>query len=279
MIAAPESPWASELADFVRGLSGAFLFGIPLLYTEEMWWLGARAEPWQLLALLGLALVANAGLDWGTGFKRRTRSSPFAQAVEALAIGMVAALLVLIALNRLTLDDGFSGLVGKVVVQAVTLSLGESVANAIFDPRRSREGEGGQPGGGVWAETARDAGATAIGAFFVAAAIAPTQEVQLLAAGADLRHQLAIVALSLAATYAIVFESGFDPRGAARPAGLFHRPISETGLAYTVALVVAALVLATFHPLGGEPARDVLAQVLVLGLPAAIGGAAGRLVL
>jgi putative integral membrane protein (TIGR02587 family) len=276
---APESPWASELADLVRGLSGAFLFGVPLLYTEEMWQLGARAAPWQLLVLLGLAFVANAGLDWGTGFKRGARSSPFLQAVEALAIGVVAALAMLLALNRLSLDDGLAALVGKVVVQTVTLSLGASVANAIFDPRRSREGEESSADGGPWAENARDAGATAIGAFVIGASIAPTQEVQLLAAAADVWHQLAVVGLSLAATYAIVFESGFDPRGAARPRGLFRRPISETALAYVVSLLVATLSLWTFHPPDGAPLADLLAQIVVLGLPAAIGGAAGRLVL
>lgn len=29
-------PWQKEMGDFVRAFSGAYLFGIPLLYTMEM---------------------------------------------------------------------------------------------------------------------------------------------------------------------------------------------------------------------------------------------------
>jgi len=32
--------WGNELNDLVRALSGTFLFGAPLLFTMEMWWIG-----------------------------------------------------------------------------------------------------------------------------------------------------------------------------------------------------------------------------------------------
>jgi hypothetical protein len=35
--------WASEI--IIRGACGGFLFGIPLLYTMEVWWVGSLAKP------------------------------------------------------------------------------------------------------------------------------------------------------------------------------------------------------------------------------------------
>ena len=40
-------PWATEATDLVRGASGGLLFGIPLIYTMEIWWIGAHTTPAQ----------------------------------------------------------------------------------------------------------------------------------------------------------------------------------------------------------------------------------------
>lgn len=54
--------WANELDDFLRAFSGAFLFGVPLLFTMEMWWIGTYIEPWKaLLFLLRLDRVRRTG--------------------------------------------------------------------------------------------------------------------------------------------------------------------------------------------------------------------------
>ena len=94
-------------------------------------------------------------------------------------------------------------------------------------------------------------------------------------------HELALIGLSLVLTYAIVFASGFDPRQRhPKSHGLFRTPASETAMAYLVSLVVALGALYLFDQVDlQQPARYVLSQTLVLGLPAAIGGAAGRVVL
>jgi uncharacterized membrane protein len=62
--------------------------------------------------------------------------------------------------------------------------------------------------------------------------------------------------------------------------GLFQSPISETIVAYLVSLVAAALMLYFFQQIGLEtPWGVAFRHILVLGLPATIGGAAGRLAL
>ena len=64
------SGWGRELDDLTRAFSGACIFGIPLLFTMEMWWIGKYADPWKLIAFLLVALVANFGFTYAAGFKR-----------------------------------------------------------------------------------------------------------------------------------------------------------------------------------------------------------------
>ena len=103
----------------------------------------------------------------------------------------------------------------------------------------------------------------------------------MLAAGMNWPHLLALMALTLAITYCIVFVSGFDPEHIqGRPAGPFQSPLSETALAYLVSLLLSAGALFLFgHVTLDEPFHSVLSQTLVLALPTAVGGAAGRLVI
>jgi putative integral membrane protein (TIGR02587 family) len=277
-------PWRRELDDFLRAFCGAFLFGMPLLFTMEMWWLGTLIRPWELLVLLAIAFVANLGLARFGGFKRQ-EARDFAdyaeQSVDAVAVGAIASATVLLVLNRIAFGDPMDTILGKIVVQTVPLSIGASVANLVFAPGKSREGDDqGRPGIGGWRAVLRDLGATAAGAIFVGSSIAPTEEVFMLAAQLTYLHLLALVGFSILLTYAIVFESGFHvgSRGP-RVDGLARTPETETALAYLVSLSVAGVVLFLLNRAElGDPLAHLVSQTFVLGLPAAIGGAAGRLV-
>ncbi len=122
--------WAQERDDFIRAFSGAYIFGIPLLFTMEMWWIGQYADLWKLLVFLGLAFIANLGLTYAAGFKRRsTFGTTVNQAVDAVAVGIVAASIMLLLLNQIRLSEPLDSIVGKIVVLTVPLSIGASVAN------------------------------------------------------------------------------------------------------------------------------------------------------
>ncbi len=271
--------WAQELKDFLRAFSGACIFGVPLLFTMEMWWIGTYAELWELLAFLLVALVSNVGITYVAGFKQeRTFGSAVAQAVEAVAVGIIAATVMLLVLNRFQPGDPLDSIVGMIVIQAVPLSIGASVANEIFGRRGERQRQADPEGARLtpWQELFADVGATVFGGIFVALAIAPTEEIPMLAAGMDFGHTLALIGVSLLLSYGIVFASESD---GTRPNGLFQRPVTETTLAYVISLMIAGMILAFFQQITvGDPIRSVVEQTLVLGLPATIGGAAGRLV-
>ena len=189
-------PWRDELSELVRGLSGGFLFGIPLLYTMEVWWLGAHVEPWRLLILLLLSLSVNCMLSHFAGFHERGHAfHPLTEALEAMAVGVVAAAATLFALGEVRLDMPLYTLVATVALESVPFSLGVSIANGLLrgnkaDPKAGGDDdehtdEGGgddQPSNGTMHATLRDAGATIAGALFIASSIAPTEEVPMLSA-------------------------------------------------------------------------------------------------
>ena len=276
--------WRDELGGILRAVSGGFIFATPLLYTMEMWWIGTTAELWKLLLFLGVAALIGFGLarSRSGGFKEETsRFASVEQAVDGIAVGLIGAVVVLTVINRIQVSDPLDSILGKVIVQAVPLSIGAAVANAFFGPHGERSREGEELSGGeqsVRQAFLADFGATMIGSIFLAFSIAPTDEVPMLAAELDYAHQLALIALSLALTYIVVFASGFGT-GQHEQRGPFQSPLTETVLAYLLSLLVALVALTLLDRVEwGDPLGEILAMVLVLGLPATVGGAAGRLV-
>ncbi len=102
----------------------------------------------------------------------------------------------------------------------------------------------------------------------------------MLAAGLSLANLLALIALALLAGYLIVFASGFDPsHHDVHQGGWFQRPFSETILALVVSLIASFAMLLGFGQLSlDDPLLAIVTKVLVLAVPASIGGAAGRVV-
>jgi putative integral membrane protein (TIGR02587 family) len=280
--------WRDEIRDLLRAASGGFIFAVPLLYTMEMWEIGVTAELWKLLLFVGVALAINLGLahSHNGGFKAETNwFATIEQAVDALGVGLLGGGLVLVVLNQIGPGDSPKGILGLVLVQAVPLSIGAAVAAAIFGPRgdRSREGddEDGEDesrGPTAWQAFLADVGATCLGAIFLAFSIAPTDEVSVLAVDLTPQHQIAVIFLSLLLSYMIVFVSGFSSTSRNQP-GPFQLPITETALAYTLSLLISLGALFLFDRVNfSDPPAHILTLVIVLGLPATVGGAAGRLV-
>ena len=279
--------WAEELRDVFRAIGGGFIFAIPLLYTMELWTIGATADLWKLLLFLAIAFLISLGLahSRGGGFKEDTDAfATFEQAVDGVAVGIVSAAIVLFVLNRIHLGQPLASMTGKIIAQAVPISIGAAVASAIFGARgeRSRQGDAeddNQDDQSPWRALLADLGATAIGAIFLAFSIAPTDEVTLLAAELGHKHLIAVIALSLVLSYIVVFASGYGSRQRSH-AVPFHHPITETTVAYVVSLLVALASLWLFDRIEvSDPPAQIVALTLVLGLPATVGGAAGRLVI
>ena len=291
-MSAPVSHWAHEADDLARGLGGGMLFGIPLLYTVEVWWLGATSKPAHMLAAVAAAYFPVALLIRSSGFRQekdvRLRDA-LRDAVEAVALGVVGAAAVLFVIGEIGPGIPLGEAVGKLAYEAVPFSIGVAVACHIFGGSRDNdddESDDDDRGSDVGSETrspgqatSADLGATIVGAVFVAFNIAPTEEIPILAAATTMPRLLGVVALSLAASYVIVFVAGFgDQPGRRGQQGVFQHPATETVASYLVALLATLAMLVFFQRLDSPLLSEAtLSQVLLLGLPAAVGGAAGRL--
>ncbi|MGF1514273.1 MAG: TIGR02587 family membrane protein [Elainellaceae cyanobacterium] len=292
------SIWRQELQDILRGASGGFLFGIPLLYTVEVWSIGSSAAAPQLLAVLGATFMVVLLLTQAVGFRRTLTLHPvdaLLESIEALGIGIICAAIALVLLRRITLDTPLSETLGKLVFEGVPFSLGVALARSTLtqrgDSRRPLQGQGRLPTDEAasadnalaasslrLSETLIDLDATLLGAILIAFSIAPTEEIPILAAAIPPLWLLLIIAASLVLSYMIVFASGFADRWERQQRGLLLGPATETLAAYLMALAASLVMLIFFQQLSlQDPWQEWLSNGLVLGLPASVGGAAGRI--
>jgi putative integral membrane protein (TIGR02587 family) len=282
--------WRREGNDLLRGLTSSFLIGIPLLYTMETWWIGQTVTIPQVLIFIAATYVTNLGFVFFTGFRRGDQGSrhavrPFGDALETTALAILATAITLMLLWQLKPGQALDTVIGRIAVDAFPLGLGAAIANHILTPEMSRASDDNhQPGSDREAPQglkaiASDAGGAFAGALFLSLNIAPTQEVQMLATEIPTLMLPVLIVATLVLTYAIVFEAGFRGQERRRGStGPFQSPLTETVAAYIVALATCAGLLWLFGRIDADTTWHVsYAQVIVLGMPAAIGAAAGRL--
>lgn len=278
--------YLQELRDIARGIGGGCLFGVPLIYTMEVWWIGSQATPGTLLAVMGTTFLLLFFLNRTEGFRKKSPSKTrkreaLAETIEALAIGIGCCTFILFILRELTLETSLSENVGKIVYESLPFSLGVCLSNQFFGDSRNGNSDvnSEEKDEDDLNATLSDLGATLVGSIVIAFSIAPTDEIPMLASATSEIWLLILMATSILVSYAIVFEAGFSDQKKRRESkGIFQRPISETLASYIVSLISSALMLLFFQKLSfSDPMMMWIEQVLLLGLPATIGGAAGRL--
>ena len=278
--------WRREASDLVRGASGGFLLGVPLFYTMEVWWIGSWVHPRWMLGALLLSLVVVVALNRTSGF-RDTRATNWRDAavdgVEMVVVGLLCAAAVLGILREITLDTSLEEAMGKIVFEAIPFAFGAALARQ-FLPRGDHDEDADDspldaPGGLAISQTLSDAGAAAVGAMVLCLPIAPTDEIPMIASAVTPPGLLLMAVASLLISYAIVFEADFaDQEGRSRHEGPFQGPFAETAGSYLISLVVSAAALLFLQRMGPDQDWTTwLSYTVILGLPATIGGAAGRL--
>lgn len=284
--------WLEEFDELVRGVSGGFLFGIPLLYTMEVWWIGSFSRAPMRLGALAVTYFVVFVFNRTVGFrdnqdiKSRWRD-PAMESVEAIAIGLVCTTLTLILLGQINPRTPLNEILGKAIFEGLPFSLGVALATSLMSGDRydSENGNGDRDSheNDSWMlsqmEPSADIGATLLGAIFIAFSIAPTDEVAMLAASASPPGLGAIALSSLLISYGIVFSAGF--RGQEKrfkQQGMFQKPVGETVMCYLVSLAASVVMLWFFQKVTfSDPWQIWVSYTIILGLPASIGGAAGRL--
>ena len=288
--------WVNEFKDLIRGASGGFLFGIPLLYTMEVWWIGSYATMPRLLLAMLITFTIVFMLNRTAGFRTADNIHPMdaaMESIEAIAIGTICAAVSLILIREITLETPISEALGKLVYESVPFTVGVALANQFLGhqgqetessdrPQKSSSQSKSQKQKSSQSTihaTLADIGGTLLGALIIAFNIAPTDEVPMLVSAIQDLWLLALLVASLVVSYAIVFVAGFtNQQKRLQQDGIFQRPSSETLMSYLVSLAAAFVMLVFFDKVQwNDPWQIWLSHCIVLGFPATIGGAAGRL--
>jgi putative integral membrane protein (TIGR02587 family) len=262
---------------YARGAAGGLIVSLPLLYTMEMWWGGFVVPPERMLLLFALNFGVLLVLQHFSGLHpRKTRGGQLRAAFGAYGIGIVLSAAILLALNVLRSDTELHDVVGKLVLEAVAVSIGASVAmsefgadNEVTERRKDERG--------YW-----DAmGMALAGAMLFAFSLGVTDEPTIIGFELTWKHAAVLVLWSLVQVHIIVYAVEFRERERS-PHGprWWERFLKEAVSAYALSLLVSAYVLWTFGRIGGGVGLAVsIHTTITLGFASSLGAAAGELLL
>ncbi|HJU65464.1 MAG TPA: TIGR02587 family membrane protein [Gemmatimonadaceae bacterium] len=283
---------SESLREYGRGIAGGLLFSLPLLYTMEMWWAGIGVRPGRLIVYVLGTFVLLLGYNRYVGLRHDDSWREVAiDSVEEMGLGLAVSVLVLFLLGRLTGSDSAYEMMGKIIIEAMTVAIGVSVGTAQLgvlrherlSGRGAPEMRGARPGKGK-----TDSGATWFGgqlvigfcgAVLFAANIAPTEEIPMIAAQTSAWRLVGLSLLSVALGGLILYYSGFTGSDRHVSHGGVVNAVVGSVVTFAVGLVASALLLWFFGRFDGASPVLMIAQTLVLAFVATLGASAGRLLL
>ncbi|MFD1331717.1 TIGR02587 family membrane protein [Methylopila musalis] len=259
-----------------RAAGGAVVFSLPVLMTMEMWSLGAGMDRVRLFALVAALLPLLVALSHFIGFEETDGwLDDVRDGLVAFAVGMVTSAVILALFGLIEPRMSFDEIMGAVVIEAVPASIGAAVAQGQFgqpdeaDDRHARAA-------GYWGELVF----MATGALFLSFSVAPTEEVDLIAAEMSPVHMLLLALVSIMALHLVVYMLRFSGQETADPAGApgWSVFLRYTLAGYAVALLVCAGLMWAFGRFDDLGFVAAVRLLVVLGFPAAIGAAFARLI-
>jgi putative integral membrane protein (TIGR02587 family) len=243
--------------------------------TMETWSLGFAMERFRLVALMLALLPVLVGLAYFSGFEDTTQAvDAVLDAFAAIAVTTLMATLLLMLFGVLSSAADLNEWIGKIALQAVPGSIGALLAQSQLGNQRGEQRKRRESG---------DFGEyffMCAGALFLAANIAPTEEVVVIAHLMSPWQTILLAVLSLALMHIFVYAAGFrgqHERPSDYPLGKLFVRFTLNG--YLLALSISWFICWTFGRLDGMSMQECVQAVVVLGLPAAIGAASARLVL
>lgn len=256
-----------------RAFGSALVFSLPMLMTMEMWDLGFAMDRWKAVLLLATSCPMLLFLSHYSGFESTWDWRQDARDVAiAYGIGLLTGACMLALFGVIGPGMGLSEIAGKIVLQSIPGALGALLG-------RSQFGQAAKQGGRE--ETFYgELGVMAIGALFLALNVAPTEEMVLISYQMTDWHTVALIPATLLIMHGFVYATEFSGGTELTPdTPWWSAFLRFTVVGYAISLLIASYLLWTFGHLDGMHLGNALRVVVVLGLPAAIGAAAARLIL
>ena len=264
---------SESLQEYGRGVAGGLLFSLPLLYTMEVWQAGFFIPPHRQLAFFLGTAVLLLGYNRYSGLHPESSwAEVVIDSVEELGIGLVLSAVILFALGRIAAGQHVDEILGRIVIEALTVAIGVSVGTAQLggDDEPDEDTEALGFGGQVALATC--------GAVLFAANVAPTEEIVVLGIELSAGQLAALAGLSLALGGLILYFSGFRGSGRRGPEGGFG-VLRGLVVTYAISLVSAALILWLFGRFDDTGLPGIVGQTVALGVAGSLGASAGRLLL
>jgi putative integral membrane protein (TIGR02587 family) len=270
-------PIAESLQEYGRGIGGGFLFSLPLILTMEVWSAGITVAPARLLPGLIATFVLLCGYNAYAGLHHDARLDEIlVDSVEELGIGLALSAGILWMLGRIDFSTALPEALGLVLVEGLLVAVGVSVGTAQLTG--GDDHSRGVPQGRQQALSSELVLAFC-GAVLIAANVAPTEEILMLASEMSPALLLATLCASLALAATLLYYSNFT--GSARFASTRGLPgvVRGTAITYATGFIASAALLWFFGRFDDHSLTLNIGQCVVLGLAATLGAAAGRLLL
>jgi putative integral membrane protein (TIGR02587 family) len=259
-----------------RAFGGAIIFSLPMLMTMEMWQLGFSMSNFRLALLLFVTIPLLIGLSHFMGFEETFGWKDDAlDAFVALAVGFLAAALVLSLFSVIEWGMPAGEILGKISIQTVPGGVGAMFAQSELggkEEQRDQKKRHAGYGGEIFLMAA--------GALFLALNVAPTEEIVLIAHKMGAWRSVVLALVSLIIMHAFVYGVEFQGQASTPPGTpLWSVFLRFTIVGYAVVLLISFYILWTFGRTDGVAFQHIVSALIVLGFPAAVGAAAARLLL
>lgn len=266
--------------NLARAFGGAVLFSFPMLMTMEMWWLGFSMDAVRQTIFILLTIPLLIGLSYFDGFEDTfTGKDDIRETFVAYAVGFTASALLLFLFGVIGPEIRLIEVIGKIAVQAVPASLGAMFAQSLLGVDSTAD------------ERAEDRKRkttylgqlflTAVGAVFLSMSVAPTEEVYLISYQMSYWHTVGLAVVTILMMHALFY--AVEKRGTDKEiesnTPIYSLFLRFTIVGYAVVFCICFYILWTFGSIDNMGLAEQLKVVIVLAFPAALGGAASRLIL
>lgn len=270
-------PVRESLREYARGVVGGLIFSLPLLYTMEVWWAGFQLGSARLLWMLALTSILLLAYNTYAGVRPdETWAGVVIDSVEELGLALLVSASSLYLLGRIVPGDSIREVMGKIVIEALLISIGISIGTSQLAGEDDEEEE--TPG-----KRPKDIlgvlSLSACGAVVLATNIAPTDEIVVLALESGSWQLLAMVFVSFALCGLIMVFSDLMENRKDGSLPRWMRYSVGISLTYSVALLSSAAILFLFGRFDGMATASKVALTVVLALPASMGAAAGKILI
>lgn len=278
-------PLSESLREYGRGIAGGLLFSFPLLYTMEVWWAGFIASPLQLIYIILFTYLLLLGYNRYAGMHPdATLKDVLVDSVEELGLGFLLAFAMLLMLRRVELGSMATiEIMGKVIIEAMVMSIGISVGTAQLGVKDTSDSEAGQKRQELQKE--RQSGLLSLvvlaicGSVLVGGNVAPTEEVLVIGLQARPGHILAMALVSIVMCMLILYYANSENSDKKSSTPNFYKIVGHASICYLIALGTSALLLWFFGRLDGMSFWTGFSQCITLGVLSSLGSSAGRMLI